>query len=133
MSLNSIWRIASSSRVLFGTLLLVVASACQASDDQFTLGRTILLGIGDHGANIPMVACRQTKYIKVKAERDLTLDRIVVTYGSNRTKTIKFDRNMRADKETEWKSLGSRVCVKRLEVYGNAEGSKAGVKVFGRK
>ncbi len=133
MSLNSIWRIASSSRVLFGTLLLVVASACHANDDQFTLGRTILLGIGDHGANIPMVACRQTKYIKVKAERDLTLDRIVVTYGSNRTKTIKFDRNMRADKETEWKSLGSRVCVKRLEVYGNAEGSKAGVKVFGRK
>ncbi|MCX7127225.1 DUF2541 family protein [Aeromonas sp.] len=133
MSLNSIWRIASSCRVLFGTLLLVVASACHASDDQFTLGRTILLGIGDHGANIPMVACRQTKYIKVKAERDLTLDRIVVTYGSNRTKTIKFDRNMRADKETEWKSLGSRVCVKRLEVYGNAEGSKAGVKVFGRK
>jgi hypothetical protein len=133
MSLNSIWRIASSSRVLFGTLLLVVASACHASDDQFTLGRTILLGIGDHGANIPMVACRQTKYIKVKAERDLTLDRIVVTYGSNRTKTIKFDRDMRADKETEWKSLGSRVCVKRLEVYGNSEGSKAGVKVFGRK
>ena len=133
MSLKSIWRIASSSRVLFGTLLLVVASACHANDDQFTLGRTILLGIGDHGANIPMVACRQTKYIKVKAERDLTLDRIVVTYGSNRTKTIKFDRNMRADKETEWKSLGSRVCVKRLEVYGNAEGSKAGVKVFGRK
>ena len=133
MSLNSIWRIASSSRVLFGTLLLVVASACHANDDQFTLGRTILLGIGDHGANIPMVACRQTKYIKVKAERDLTLDRIVVTYGSNRTKTIKFDRNMLADKETEWKSLGSRVCVKRLEVYGNAEGSKAGVKVFGRK
>ena len=56
-----------------------------------------------------------------------------MTYGSNRTKTIKFDRDMRADKETEWKSLGSRVCVKRLEVYGNSEGSKAGVKVFGRK
>ncbi len=57
----------------------------------------------------------------------------MVTYGSNRTKTIKFDRDVRADKETEWKSLGSRVCVKRLEVYGNSEGSKAGVKVFGRK
>ena len=133
MSLNSIWRKACSGRALFGALLLVAASACQAGDDQFTLGRTILLGIGDHGATIPMVACRQTKYIKVKAERDLTLDRIVVTYGSNRTKTIKFDRDMLADKETERKSLGSRVCVKRLEVYGNSEGSKAGVKVFGRK
>ena len=133
MSLNSIWRKACSGRALFGALLLVAASACQAGDDQFTLGRTILLGIGDHGATIPMVACRQTKYIKVKAERDLTLDRVVVTYGGDRTKTIRFDREMSSDKETEWKSLGSRRCVKKIEVYGNSERSKAGVKVFGRK
>ena len=75
----------------------------------------------------------QTKYIKVKAERDLTLDRVVVTYGGDRTKTIRFDREMSSDKETEWKSLGSRRCVKKIEVYGNSERSKAGVKVFGRK
>lgn len=91
----------------------MVASASHAGDDQFTLGRTILLGAGDHGATIPLVVCRQTKYIKVKAERDLTLDRVVVTYGGDRTKTIRFDREMSSDKETEWKSLGSRRCVKK--------------------
>ncbi|MGL5155440.1 MAG: DUF2541 family protein, partial [Aeromonas veronii] len=81
MSLMSIWNSRFSARSLLGGALLVVASASHAGDDQFTLGRTILLGAGDHGATIPLVVCRQTKYIKVKAERDLTLDRVVVTYG----------------------------------------------------
>ncbi|WP_368194901.1 DUF2541 domain-containing protein [Aeromonas sp. R2-2] len=133
MSLMSIWNSRFSAHSLLGGALLVVASASHAGDDQFTLGRTILLGAGDHGATIPLVICRQTKYIKVKAERDLTLDRVVVTYGGDRTKTIRFDREMSSDKETEWKSLGSRRCVKKIEVYGNSERSKAGVKVFGRK
>ncbi|PJG58956.1 DUF2541 family protein [Aeromonas cavernicola] len=133
MSLMSIWNSHLTTRILVGGLLLVSTSAVQASDDQFTLGRTILLGAGDHGATIPLVVCRQTKYIKVKAERDLTLERVVVTYGGDRTKTIYFDRDMRGSKETEWKSLGSRRCVKKIEIFGNSDRSKAGVKVFGRK
>ncbi|WP_434471010.1 DUF2541 family protein [Aeromonas veronii] len=133
MSVMSIWNSRFSPRTLLGGILLVMASASHAGDDQFTLGRTILLGVGDHGATIPLVICRQTKYIKVKAERDLTLDRVVVTYGGDRTKTIYFDQDMRGDTETGWKSLGSRRCVKKIEVYGNSERSKAGVKVFGRK
>ncbi|MBL0665127.1 DUF2541 family protein [Aeromonas jandaei] len=133
MSLLALWRSRFSVRALLGTVLLVVATASHAGEDQFPLGRTILLGAGDHGATIPMVICRQTKYIKVKAERDLTLDRVVVTYGGDRTKTIYFDQDMRGDTETGWKSLGSRRCVKKIEVYGNSERSKAGVKVFGRK
>ncbi|MGL4249128.1 MAG: DUF2541 family protein [Aeromonas sp.] len=133
MSRISSWNYRLFGHFLVVGILLVVASASQAGDDQFTLGRTILLGAGDHGATIPLVICRQTKYIKVKAERDLTLDRVVVTYGGNRTKTIYFDRDMNGDKETEWRSLGSRRCVKKIEVYGNSDRSKAGVKVFGRK
>ncbi|WP_421182988.1 DUF2541 domain-containing protein [Aeromonas enteropelogenes] len=133
MSLMSVLKSRFSVRALLGGALLAVASSSYAGDDQFTLGRTILLGAGDHGATIPLVICRQTKYIKVKAERDLTLERVVVTYGGDRTKTIYFDREMHGEKETEWRSLGSRRCVKKIEVYGNSERSKAGVKVFGRK
>ncbi|EKP0307595.1 DUF2541 family protein [Aeromonas veronii] len=133
MSLISIWNSSFSARTLLGGILLAVASASHAGDDQFTLGRTILLGAGDRGATIPLVICRQTKYIKVKAERDLNLERVVVTYGGDRTKTIRFDRDMSGNKETEWKSLGSRRCVKKIQVYGNSERSTAGVKVFGRK
>lgn len=114
-----------------GCVLLV--TGVSAGADQFTLGRTLLLGAGDHGAVIPLLVCRQTKEIKVKAERDLRLDHIRVTYGNNSTKTLRFNRDLKADKETSWHSLGARRCVKKIEVFGNAEGSKAGIKVFGRR
>ncbi|ALP39673.1 hypothetical protein WL1483_254 [Aeromonas schubertii] len=118
----------------YAFMLATLLAAPQAlADDQFTLGRTILLGMGDRGAVIPLVLCRPTKYVKVKAERELTLDRLVVTYGDDRTRTVRFDREMDKEQETEWKSLGTRRCIKKIEVYGNAEGSKAGVKVFGRR
>lgn len=112
---------------------LLLATGLGAKEEQFTLGRTLLLGMGEQGAVIPLVVCRQTKEIKVKAERDLRLDHIRVTYGNNSTKTLRFNRDLKADKETSWHSLGTRRCVKKIEVFGHSEGSKAGVKVFGRR
>ena len=103
------------------------------ADDEFRLGKTMLLGVGDHAAIIPVIICRPAKSIMVKAGRELTLDRVKVIYGNDRSKTLHFDKNLKEDQESGWKSLGSRVCIKRIEVYGNSEGSKAGVKVYGRK
>ncbi|MCO4205137.1 MULTISPECIES: DUF2541 family protein [Aeromonas] len=117
---------------LLSTLLWVPASPALA-DDEFRLGKTILLGVGDHPAIIPMLACRPTKSIMVKAGRELTLERVKVFYGSDRSKTLYFDRDLKEDQESGWKSLGSRLCIKRIEVYGNSEGSRAGVRVYGRK
>ena len=117
---------------LLSTLLWVPASSALA-DDEFRLGKTILLGVGDHPAIIPMLACRPTKSIMVKAGRELTLERVKVFYGSDRSKTLYFDRDLKEDQESGWKSLGSRLCIKRIEVYGNSEGSRAGVRVYGRK
>ena len=117
---------------LLSTLLWVPASPALAADE-FRLGKTILLGVGDHPAIIPMLACRPTKSIMVKAGRELTLERVKVFYGSDRSKTLYFDRDLKEDQESGWKSLGSRLCIKRIEVYGNSEGSRAGVRVYGRK
>ncbi|MGS3184634.1 DUF2541 domain-containing protein [Aeromonas taiwanensis] len=117
---------------LLSTLLWVPTSPALA-DDEFRLGKTILLGVGDHPAIIPMLACRPTKSIMVKAGRELTLERVKVFYGSDRSKTLYFDRDLKEDQESGWKSLGSRLCIKRIEVYGNSEGSRAGVRVYGRK
>ena len=117
---------------LLSTLLWVPASPALA-DDEFRLGKTILLGVGDHPAIIPMLACRPTKSIMVKAGRELTLERVKVFYGSDRSKTLYFDRDLKEEQESGWKSLGSRLCIKRIEVYGNSEGSRAGVRVYGRK
>lgn len=117
---------------MLSTLLWTQASPAQAGDE-FRLGKTILLGVGDHPAIIPMIVCRPAKSIMVKAERELTLERVKVFYGNDRSKTLYFDKDLKEDQESGWKSLGSRLCIKKIEVYGNSEGSKAGVKVYGRK
>ncbi|WP_454009559.1 DUF2541 family protein [Aeromonas sp. Marseille-Q7275] len=117
---------------LLSTLLWIPASPAMA-DDEFRLGNTLLLGVGDHPAIIPIIVCRPARSIMVKAGRELTLDRVKVIYGNDRSKTLHFDKGLKEDQESGWKSLGSRICIKRIEVYGNSEGSKAGVKVYGRK
>ncbi|MGL5130233.1 MAG: DUF2541 family protein [Aeromonas popoffii] len=118
--------------LLLSTFLLALPAPAMA-DDGFRLGNTMLLGVGDHPAIIPIIVCRPTKSIMVKAGRELTLDRVKVFYGNDRSKTLNFDKDLKEDQESGWKSLGSRLCIKRIEVYGNSEGSKAGVKVYGRK
>ncbi|HCH54185.1 MAG TPA: DUF2541 domain-containing protein [Aeromonas sp.] len=120
-------------RILVPMALLGGVVSPAMADDEFRLGKTMLLGVGDHAAIIPVIICRPAKSIMVKAGRELTLDRVKVIYGNDRSKTLHFDKNLKEDQESGWKSLGSRVCIKRIEVYGNSEGSKAGVKVYGRK
>ncbi|MGL5359619.1 MAG: DUF2541 family protein [Shewanella sp.] len=115
--------------LLFSTTL----SHAKNDDDEVTLGRTILLGIGEQAATIPLVICRQAKEIRIKAERDVYIDRVVVTYGDDKTRTVNFDTDIAKDEHSRWKSLGARRCVKKIEVYGNSDRSKAGVKVMGRK
>ncbi|MFB2800654.1 DUF2541 family protein [Shewanella seohaensis] len=124
-------------RLILCLLLALTTSVAHAKDDdkddEITLGRTLLLGIGDHPATIPLIICRQAKYIKIKAERDVSVDRVVVTYGDDKTRTVRFDTDIEKDKHSEWKSLGARRCVKKIEVYGNSDRSKAGIKVIGKK
>ncbi|MBY3787797.1 DUF2541 family protein [Photobacterium carnosum] len=101
--------------------------------DQITLGRTILLEIGNHGAKIPLIVCRNTDAIKVKAERNLRLERIKVIFRNGETRNISFYRDLKKNQETSWRKFSYKRCVKKLEVYGNSDGTRAGVKVFGRQ
>ena len=110
---------------LAATTLIAPAHA----DDKFTLGRTILLEHGNLAAKIPMVICRNTNAIKVKAEKDLELRKVVVRFQNGDEKTIRFQRVLKKDKMTDWRYFGYRRCVKNIEVYGNSEGSKAGVRI----
>ena len=114
---------------LAATTLIAPAHA----DDKFTLGRTILLEHGNLAAKIPMVICRNTNAIKVKAEKDLELRKVVVRFQNGDEKTIRFHRDLKKDKMTDWRYFGYRRCVKNIEVYGNSEGSKAGIRVYGKE
>ncbi|MGS0681257.1 DUF2541 family protein [Shewanella sp. 125m-7] len=112
---------------------MLVVSSTAIAGEQITLGRTILLSGGDHGAKIPLLICRKTDAIRIKAEKDLHLERIKVTFNNGQTKTVNFYRDLKKDSYTDWRDFGYRRCVKNLEVFGNSDGSKAGLKVFGRK
>ena len=118
---------------LMMALSMLAVSNVAVADEQITLGRTILLEGGDHGAKIPLLVCRKTDAIRVKAERDLHLEKIKVTFNNGQTKTIHFYRDLKKNKYTDWRGFSYRRCVKKLEVFGNSDGSKAGVKVLGRK
>ncbi|WP_434355740.1 DUF2541 family protein [Parasalinivibrio latis] len=104
------------------------------ADDDFTLGRTILLGKSDHAAKIPLVVCRRTDAIQVKAEKGLFLQKVKVNFRNGESKTIQFQRWLKEDKKTAWREFAYKRCVKSLEVYGKAKDrdSTAGVRVYGR-
>ncbi|MGL4837023.1 MAG: DUF2541 family protein [Shewanella sp.] len=136
MSTSNLFSPVKMAQLFIAAILMVsttVAHAKKDDDEEITLGRTILLGIGEQAATIPLVICRQAKEISIKAERDVYIDRVVVTYGDDKTRTVNFDTDIAKDKNSRWKSLGARRCVKKIEVYGNSDRSKAGIKVIGRK
>lgn len=116
---------------LLGSILLVITSTAHA-DEQFTLGRTVLLD-GGISATIPVPVCRITDAIKIKATRDVEIKHVVVTYSNGGKRVIKFNRELRSNQETEWRSLGSERCVDSIKIFGNSERSTGGIKVFGRK
>lgn len=73
---------------------LMGAAGVQAAEN-ITLGRTILLEDGNHGAKIPLIVCRKTDAIKIRAERDLKLRKAVFTFQNGETRTINFYRDVK--------------------------------------
>ncbi|MEZ8142886.1 DUF2541 domain-containing protein [Enterovibrio norvegicus FF-33] len=112
--------------------LLGIPTAAQA-DDRITLGRTIVFKNTDYGADIPLVICRRVNAIQVKADRDMYLQKVKITFKNGDTKTIRFYRDVGKDKTTDWRKLAYKRCVKKLEVFGKSENSSAGVRVYGRQ
>ncbi len=116
--------------VSFG--LMGVSTAAQA-DDTITLGRTIVFENNDYGAEIPLLVCRRVNAIKVKADRDMFLNKIKVTFKNGDTKTFRFYRKVKEDDTTDWRKLPYKRCVKHIEVFAESKNSSAGVRVLGRQ
>ncbi|WP_434996524.1 DUF2541 family protein [Vibrio scophthalmi] len=120
--------------ILIGSLMATSLFTTQAqADDKFTLGRTILLEHGKSAAKIPMVICRRTNAIQIKAERDINLRKAVVKFQNGESKTINFYRDFKEDEKSDWRYFGYRRCVKSIDVYGNSERSTGGVRVYGKE
>ena len=115
---------------LLASSMLLGATTAQA--DQFTLGRTIVLK-GSNEAVIPVPLCRKAKSISVKAERGMNLKRVKVNFQNGESRTFHFNRGLAENQKTDWRKFAYPRCVTSLEVFGKPYGSKAGVRVYGRK
>ncbi|MBT1446172.1 DUF2541 family protein [Shewanella sp. JM162201] len=111
----------------------LLCSSVAAQADDITLGRTILLEHSNHGAEIPLIICRKTDAVKIRAERDLHLRKAVFTFRNGETRTIQFQRKLKKGETTDWRKFSYRRCVKHIEVFGEAKDGTAGVKVLGRE
>lgn len=118
------------STCLIAASMLFGATAAQA--DEFTLGRTIVVK-GSNDAVIPVPMCRKAKSIRVKAEKGMHLSRVKVKFQNGESRTFQFNRGLGEDKYTDWRSFAYPRCVTSMEVFGKPYGSKAGVRVYGRK
>ncbi|NLS11829.1 DUF2541 family protein [Vibrio sp. SM6] len=113
------------------SLLLTIPSA--NADEKFTLGRTILLEHSRSAAKIPLLVCRYTNAFQIKAEKDLKLRKVVVKFQNGDDKTYQFYSKLNEDEHSRWRYFGRQRCVKSIDVYGNSEGSTAGVRVYGKE
>ncbi|MCL1037414.1 DUF2541 family protein [Shewanella submarina] len=113
-------------------LAALSAAAPAMADGHITLGRTILLEDGRHGAKIPLLVCRNTDAIKIKAERKARLRKAVFTFRNGETRTINFYRDLKKNESTDWRKFAYKRCVKSIEVFGEAKDGSAGIKVLGR-
>lgn len=121
-----------AARIVIGLTLFSAGFAAQAAE-HITLGRTILLGNANQGAKIPLLVCRKTDAIQITAEKDLKLNKVVITFQNGDKKTISFYRELKKGQVTKWRKFAYKRCVKNIDVFGHAEHSTAGVKVLGRK
>lgn len=112
---------------------LMGVSAAAHADDTITLGRTIVFENNDYGAEIPLLVCRRVNAIKVKADRDMYLSKIKVTFKNGDKKTFNFFRRVKEDNTTDWRRLPYKRCVKHIEVFAESKNSSAGVRVLGRQ
>jgi hypothetical protein len=110
--------------------LMLLPSTAMA--ETFTLGYTWVLKIGNVKGTIPFpIICRNAKGFKIKAQRDLKLERVRVSFRNGEEKTYNYYRNIRKDNETGIRFFGYKRCIKRIEIEGNSKGVRAGVKVIG--
>lgn len=118
--------------LLVGASLLGAAGTAHA-DDKITLGRTIVFESHSQDAVIPLLSCRRVDAIRVKADRDMRLERVKVTFRNGETKNIRFHRSLDKNEYTDWRKFAYTRCVKKLEVFGKSKGSSAGVRIYGRQ
>lgn len=119
-------------RYLF-VLSLLLSTTVLASDD-FRLGSTLLLSIGESEAIVKPLGCRYTDALQLKVEKqDARIEELKVFYKDGSSRTIKVNKNMSKDERSNWLKLDRRKCITKIRVDGYSKRKMAEVKIYGRR
>ncbi|MGL4206969.1 MAG: DUF2541 family protein [Aeromonadaceae bacterium] len=120
-------------RTLLFAITLTFASLASASDD-FRLGSTLLLSVGESDAIVKPLACRYTDSLQLKVEKqDARIEALKVYYKDGSSRTVKVDKNFEKDERSSWLKLDRRKCVTKIRVEGYAKRKMSEVKIYGRR
>lgn len=119
-------------RYLF--LLSLLLSPAVIADDEFRLGSTLLLAVGESEAIVKPLTCRYTDALQLKVEKqDSRIDELKVFYKDGSSRTVKVNKNMSKNQRSEWIKLDRRKCITKIRVGGYAKRKVAEVKIYGRR
>ena len=120
-------------RTLLVVITLAFASFASASDD-FRLGSTLLLSVGESDAIVKPLGCRYTDALQLKIEKqDARIEALKVYYKDGSSRTVKVDKHYGKDERSSWLKLDRRKCVTKIRVEGYAKRKMAEVKIYGRR
>ena len=119
-------------RYLF-VLSLLLSTTAIAGDD-FRLGSTLLLSIGESEAIVKPLACRYTDSLQLKVEKqDARIEALKVYYKDGSSHTLKVEKELGKDERSNWLKLNRRKCITKIRVDGYAKRKMAEVKIYGRR
>jgi len=104
------------------------------ADDDFRLGSTLLLSVGESKAIVKPLTCRYVNELQVKVEdQEARIESLKVFYRDGSSKTIKVNKNIAKNERSNWLKLDCRKCITKVQVEGYAKRKVAEVKVYGRR
>ncbi len=119
-------------RYLF-VLSLLLSPAVFASDE-FRLGSTLLLSIGESEAIVKPLVCRYTDALQLKVEKqNARIEELKVFYKDGSSRTVKVGKEVGKDQRSDWLKLDRRKCITKIRVDGYSKSKMAEVKIYGRR
>ena len=120
-------------RFLILALTLALSTPVWADDD-FRLGSTLLLSVGESKAIVKPLTCRYANELQVKVEdQEARIESLKVFYRDGSSKTIKVNKNIAKNERSNWLKLDRRKCITKVQGEGYAKRKVAEVKVYGRR
>lgn len=120
-------------RTLLFVITLAFSSLTFAADD-FRLGSTLLLSVGESETIVKPLVCRYADTLQLKIEKqEARVEALKVYYKDGSNRTVKVDKNYGKNERSNWLKLDRRKCITKIRVEGYAKRKMSEVTIYGRR